>query len=266
MISTFAKLLRANEHLQSVDADVDKIVAKLNPYPVSVDFDKQTGWCHLWADEVSFGPETTHLPMVIGDVIHNFRSALDHLAWDLARVAKKKPGKQSQFPICTDAGDFACCIQTMLRGVRPEHIATIEEAQPYYGGKPPDESPLRWLNILSNIDKHRHLVVAAGMLDAADLVFPSGTPQGLAVYPKMLNSQGRTHIGRYRPIDGQPAMDMKGDLTISVVFGDGRCVRGKAITETLHQIGIAVGQVADRFLSKHKISAADFPGGSPLAR
>jgi hypothetical protein len=264
VISTFAKLLRANEHLQSVNTDVDKIVAKLNPYPVSVDLDEQPGWCALWADPVSFGPETTHLPMVIGDVIHNLRSALDHLVWDLIRVStKKNPRGKPQFPICTDPTDFACCSRTMLRGVLPEYRTVIEEAQPYYGGKAPDESPLRWLNILSNIDKHRQFVVTAGTLDGADLHFPGGTPEGLKIIPGILD--GRTKIARYRCPDGIAAMDMHSDVTISIVFGNRGVVRGKTITETLDQIGVAVGQVANRFLTDLEISSDDFPGGSPLA-
>src|SRR5262249_9060417 len=49
--------------------------------------------------------------LVIGDAIHNYRSALDHLWWQLAikklgREPTKEEAKSIQFPILSDAADW----------------------------------------------------------------------------------------------------------------------------------------------------------------
>jgi hypothetical protein len=97
-----------------------------------------------------------------GDVVHNFRSALDHLAQQLVLVGMEcapvipltpKELKLIEFPIAETAekyeSDKAAKIQRML----PEAIEAIDAQKPYKGGN----DNLWRIHQLDIIDKHRAL-------------------------------------------------------------------------------------------------------------
>jgi hypothetical protein len=100
---------------------------------------------------------------VLGDAVNNMRSSLDHA---LAELARKKFGfdedgisgkKRVQFPIADTPGRLG---RSELRHWFPDEvIKVIEEHQPYSDADP-TLSPLAILRDLSNMDKHRSLMVA----------------------------------------------------------------------------------------------------------
>ncbi|MET4539190.1 hypothetical protein ABIE37_000945 [Arthrobacter bambusae] len=100
---------------------------------------------------------------LLGDIVNNIRSSLDHA---VAAVARKKFGfdedgisgkKRLQFPIADTPGKLG---RRELRHWFPDDVINvIEEHQPYMD-KDPDLSPLGMLRDLSNMDKHRALMVA----------------------------------------------------------------------------------------------------------
>ena len=110
------------------------------------------------------------LSIIVGEMLYQFRSALDHLFFDLV---KRNNGTGSlpsgwericQFPLITKLPDgydspplprdkFNCGV---LDALTNEAFTFIEGVQPYYHGR--EASRLLYLlNKLSNIDKHRHL-------------------------------------------------------------------------------------------------------------
>lgn len=53
-------------------------------------------------------PSVIHASTVAGDAVHNIRSALDYLVWDLvANAGVAKPGRHTNFPIFDKKEDFA---------------------------------------------------------------------------------------------------------------------------------------------------------------
>lgn len=102
---------------------------------------------------------------MLGDVLHDWRSALDHLAWQLAiRAGSVPPPPRTEFPIFWDAGDFGRTRKSgapahgsglfKIQGLSAEDRTRIERTQPYYAGEP-IMHPLWVLHELSNLDKHR---------------------------------------------------------------------------------------------------------------
>jgi hypothetical protein len=90
---------------------------------------------------------------VAGDIVQNLRSALDHLAYQLAEVGTPgaTPSEWVAFPIVRDAKDYESAKARKVQGMTPEAIKAIDALKPYKGGN--DE--LWRLHELSNIDKHR---------------------------------------------------------------------------------------------------------------
>src|SRR5438552_3478733 len=99
-------------------------------------------------------PPSPWIGVVVGDVAHNLRSALDHLAWQLATLDGDPPEPDKvQFPIFSEEPksflDHPC-----LSGMRPEHRAVLEDLQPYKAGDGSGQTPLELLAWIKNTDKH----------------------------------------------------------------------------------------------------------------
>src|SRR5581483_11758011 len=101
------------------------------------------------------------------DILHNIRSALDHLAYDLAAAhtgsltAEMDTG--SEFPIFLDEPKSCDPWKRRIGGIAPEAQSIIRELQPYR----PRAFPVHGLEALyhlSNIDKHRRPTLAAHMI------------------------------------------------------------------------------------------------------
>jgi len=119
------------------------------------DHDGEYRFLHGWP------PVPATLPVVVSDVVHNLRAALDYIVYELAIKDSGSPQDGTQFLIenvKSDPADprrgFDARSKRCLKGLSTTHIAMIEDLQPYRG--------VQWsetLRDISNPDKHRHLSV-----------------------------------------------------------------------------------------------------------
>jgi hypothetical protein len=103
-----------------------------------------------------------------GDAIHNYRSALDHIAWQLVLHGAKpslsaRAANRVQFPIYDTRDSFRSQRAERLPGVNSTAVAYIEARHLYVGGNATNYA-LLGLARLSNDDKHRSLHVFVGLL------------------------------------------------------------------------------------------------------
>lgn len=102
--------------------------------------------------------------VIVGDVVHNLRSALDHLAWQLVRFDNGTPDEYTQFPLSVlplnkDGSPRQVTIQPGIRN--PAIIAALIEVQPYTSanrGHTPTSDVLWIVHRLDAVDKHRLLL------------------------------------------------------------------------------------------------------------
>jgi hypothetical protein len=96
----------------------------------------------------------TRIGAIVGDVVHNLRSALDVAAWQLAiandEAAARKKRNQVSFPLTGCAEEFKKPHRALKFFSEPAR-EVIERLQPYQ----PSMEALGWLRALSNADKHR---------------------------------------------------------------------------------------------------------------
>src|SRR4051812_1648782 len=71
-------------------------------------------------------PMPDHWPLLIGDVVHNFRSALEHAVYAAAGGRGR-----TQFPIFTDECEFEVKGRPVISSVKSPIRAIIESAQPF---------------------------------------------------------------------------------------------------------------------------------------
>jgi hypothetical protein len=171
------KLRRANLHRETLDERV-KGFGDSDAYTVSRHDDIEAGkrdWIvhiHKPLPRLCWGP-------IIGDCLFNFRSALDHLAYDLAlaHTGRQRPltdreERGSEFPIFWERAGRTDEFDRKIGAIHPEARKLIEDMQPY-GRK--GRAALKYVQALNNLDKHRmlHLVSTAtiGVGYAGDMEF-----------------------------------------------------------------------------------------------
>jgi hypothetical protein len=98
----------------------------------------------------------TDCAMILGDVLQNFRAALDHLAWDLVKIGTNPHPKKPQdvyFPTARSTKTWRENVERWLPGVPKTQRRIIKKYQPY--GRGNGAKAIRWLRNLSDADKHR---------------------------------------------------------------------------------------------------------------
>lgn len=96
--------------------------------------------------------------VILGDCVHNLRSALDHLICQLTLLngGTMDDCAQTQFPIASkDEAQFEAMANYRIPGLSKKHRAIVKMTQPYRAGDRAASHPLSVLAELSNADKHR---------------------------------------------------------------------------------------------------------------
>lgn len=112
--------------------------------------------------------------LILGDGLHNLRSSLDALAYALAARNSGQPtdshARNIQFPICDSHEEFQKRRDSNLRRLSAAAQAAIEIMQPYHVSEWGGGNPLGLLRDLSNVDKHRRLVIVLLNVDVGHVV------------------------------------------------------------------------------------------------
>lgn len=125
-------------------------------------------------------PDYEHAALLVGDVIHNWRCALDHQLWAITpELEQTRRGQQVQFPIHHKQADYRKWLKAWQDVYGEKVLAVIDDAQPC---NVPDGQihPLGLLQILSNQDKHRVPTVMGHVaVDVAPVVVEPEPPGGV---------------------------------------------------------------------------------------
>lgn len=155
------KFNRGKEQFDEFRAELDAFLdAEPEPYFSVGDFDHDT-W--EWIERFQIRRELPiRLGVILGDSVHNLRSALDHLICQVT-LLDLPPGEsaegvcdQTQFPIASKSeGQFEDMANFRIPRFNVTHRAMVKHLQPYHAGDGADRHPLSVLASLSNADKHR---------------------------------------------------------------------------------------------------------------
>ena len=141
---------RARKHLAELEKLIDNIrwSELVSRFPKRCTLAAMTGNCLVNSMEAPFRS-------IIGDFIHNIRSALNYIAIGVWRFdsLKIEPSRSFQFPIESRQDEFLRKRASTFKGISDKHIALFEQFQPCYGC-----NWTRLLVSLSNEDKHWGLV------------------------------------------------------------------------------------------------------------
>ena len=264
------KLHRADRHLNAIKIEVDRFIAS-KPYSFMLEANPKPPNYIIVA-------RVRHLPdeewgLIIGDFAHNARSALDLLVYQLSQLPPDNKRRFAlEFPICDEVEDYTSKVQRYLAGVAPEHIAIIEDFQPYKGLKGSHDDALGILRAINNADKHRIINVVGAVGSFEGVGFGAGRVgtniirgNGIGIRVNHGSSvnfgDGVTYTGvgdgiivKDRTVVAKltsntpPQVKMLPYFQIAIQFGEGDPrVQGRSVVDTLTFIYDRVKEVIGRF-------------------
>jgi hypothetical protein len=158
-----AKVARAEEHLGRLQKEIGRWREESSDRMAREHNDKRTEF--RFYTDWGVVPDGTRWALLLGDGIHNLRSALDHAVY---AASGPKPPPRCEFPIFLDREKFFLSDreesggQFKYRGVRNSTVRTlIEGAQPWQRPDRPKYHLLWMLHELDIQDKHRLLTPIA---------------------------------------------------------------------------------------------------------
>jgi len=140
-----AKVERAKHHLRSLEEQLGPYRDKTRPV-----------YAGNGMDLVALPLLSFNILATAGDVVHNLRTALDHLAHQLVLVGTPdgNPPRQIEFPILESEEEYDKRKAAKTRGMRADAVQAIDDLKPYK-----ERNPTLWrLRELDNIDKHRMIL------------------------------------------------------------------------------------------------------------
>jgi hypothetical protein len=199
------KLDRAEHHVKEVNEYIAAF-AKDHPYDVVRQDIKIKGKKHATFQLHFTSEPDERLAVVVGDVVHNIRSALDHLMVAIAGdpgmisfgIFRQKPYGDNGQPLDNDDGKRWAHITGYLSGDALTQFKMLQPFQPtpedvaeYCAGQgidPVDIHALAQLNRLDNADKHRKLIpVAQGLSEHSEVTMtsPNGDVASWCIIPRV---------------------------------------------------------------------------------
>lgn len=253
LVGVRAKLDRAEDHFAALTAQVSAFLDD-EPYGVKEHLDAETGGYSL-SIEIRKEPPPL-LSVIVGDLVHNLRSALDHLAWQLVLANGKTPTGSTQFPIFSQQPASDSELRrwsARVKGMSPEVVEQIAAIQPYTVGDNARAYGLAILNAFSNGDKHKLPLACVAAIAKHD----SGTAGVAAVRDVEIVE---AHIATGQPLsDGdfiawgrvnvtgpRPQTEVRGKHPVEMAFGDRHarleglgelCAHTRAVVALISQAG-----------------------------
>jgi len=272
--SHIVKLNWAGVHLRFLQERVQAFIDS-KPHEVEPQLDPDTGEIVIYGEALR-EPPMQEWGVIIGDIVHNLRSALDHLVWALTLAHQSYPPptpipkkgwghewRETGFPIYTDPyppdhlGNLIPWATSKepksLWGIDPSLRADFQGLQPFNHGKDAPFQPLAVLNELWNIDKHRHLHLTNFYVILNDIIRHS-TPEKHLLWAKLEAPRPfkeRTELGRVRKLGGGTVplteMDVNPTLFSDVAFPEGPPAYRARLMQTLEGFHDTVAAILVKF-------------------
>lgn len=188
--SFHVKLGRARVHLAALNAAIDSFTDERG-YEVVKTAHPDEG-VYEFRLRLHRDPPTTEWAMLIGDCVHNMRSALDHLFWAL--VLRQHPGGSppnehaATLPIYRNPVTFRNKLAQIENFVGVEATKTIERLQPFHID-PLDDSALAFIHSRDIIDKHRLLIPSIGLIEHGRVISKARGGYKPKITPRVLKQE-----------------------------------------------------------------------------
>jgi hypothetical protein len=212
-------------------------------YATGLQEDGQPGGYLVWIEAKQ--PPPLALSVIVGEIAHDLRSALDHLIWrqaveHIGEAEAERHYRKIAFPIYDTSREFLDKAQA-LKFVSEDTGTLIESYQPYKRGN----GYLAIVHWLNRMDKHRALQPATTFAHACDMLDLVRWNPAAELLEKetLINAgdrlEGRANLVRLRfAVPGpDPDVQVQGKPPLLVSFGDAPPhLRGIPIPPTIREV------------------------------
>jgi hypothetical protein len=209
-----AKLTRGAQTLQALKEHADRVQSNRMTLEA-----KYVEGAHAYDIVITTGRyPPLFLGLILGDYVHNLRSALDHLAWQL--VAKEDAGalenqrtaRKILFPIYNSEDGFTN--SEVVKHVGAAAQDRMARFQPFRNTQQGTHlvNPLGILQALSNADKHRVLIPAVGKIEIDNIVVRSSVE--LDLDGSKIPVENASLVGSDTPIYRLPVLGERSDADV----------------------------------------------------
>jgi hypothetical protein len=258
---------RAEHHINDLSTQIGTYLAQ-KPFRLIASYDQEAGKVSTFIKQKAPIPDA--ISLVLGDAIHNLRSALDLIVFGMIGDKVKNP-EPIQFPFAKHRDTFARTLEVRKIKLAGEKVVrAIEALEPYPGGN-------KWLSALHALDitdKHRLIVpvATAGEIHWRDFatMFPQvvpkdlDTPEGAEALNKsgVILEMGTTivfHVPRPSRAERRanrgkfPVREYEHDIqpTFQICFAKGQpfelCLIDAILVDMASEISEAVERIADAY-------------------
>ncbi|HZQ25987.1 MAG TPA: hypothetical protein VFA89_24555 [Terriglobales bacterium] len=230
------KIERANKHIDDLESLVSAFLGR-DFYSLGIKPKPQIEHVAYYVTRVD--PMPADISLVIGDALHNLRSSLDHLAWQLVEVSGGIPDK-IDFPITKTRQQYDSAFgKREVTQIRPEILDLIRKIQPYRS----TDDTLWHLHQLDIMDKHKLIVPIACALKCWGLKRENVWLSDLS---------GSYHIELGEELLNVPASTFANaaeniKFGTDIAFRDLEIVGSKSVLETLYKMSEFVSGIIDSF-------------------
>jgi len=227
------KIERANHHINDLNSSLIAFL-KTDFYKLHINMDL-AGQNVLTLDAKALPND---IPLILGDAIHNLRSALDIMACDIVSHAGGVPSKYTYFPVRDTRQELVATINGGEIKIVGQDICDliVNVVKPYKGGN----DPLWSLHQLDIMDKHRLLIPTVSITQIAGVCAHDDN------YNTFTNmTLGVDAGGRLQAISTSACMHITnyGYPSFGVFFPKGSALEGQSLIPTLHQLSQIVSGV-----------------------
>lgn len=226
------KVARAREHLDALDREV-RAFSDSKPYELISEVDPETGdyvyRLHLnWPG----ARPPDHLSLIAGDIVHNLRTSLDYVVWQLAELGRGA-NFTIQFPLIEnpDQQKYREMETNLLDPILARHRALIKGLQPYHvhlaieagAAIPSPNQALLLVGRLDNWDKHRLLLPTHSLVAFKPPTFRNLRTAQVHSRAQWFGMKEGTELFRITDIEAQDPnakVEVESRLPYSINFGD----------------------------------------------
>jgi hypothetical protein len=256
--SARAKIDRARQQTDALASELERFYAELT-YSVRERFDAATG--RKTAIFTVTKPLVPTWSAIIGEIVHDLRSALDTAVYDLTIAEQGGPLDGTEFPVYEDEAKYTKTSKKgvpdrgsglfKIRGINDRAKTLVKELQPFEFRKthsPNQASILALLHELSIIDKHRTIhLMRQKTSEFGWRVLRDIKPISM-VLPFGALEDG-VELGEWIPtiLDDDP--DVEFNAAFEIVFGETTTLNGQGITSVARALTTGVDRMILHYLA-----------------
>lgn len=233
------KVTRASHHITELNSILERF-RQSDFYSLFIKKDLQTGQNILGFKTSKQLP--LDIALVVGDVLHNLRAALDLAVWDSVIKAGGTPDHKTMLPFSKTKKGLESSVKNRLKKVASTDICDliINDIRPYPGG----DDALYALHRLDIIDKHQLIIPALKATEVRGVCAEGD--RGTKIINQLYSIVGDGELCAIKTSENIKITN-PGEAIFEIFFNQGLPYEGKPVMPTLKQFSGLVSITIDKF-------------------